>query len=52
MFSCWQIRGAVDTTALHSAISLSQKSNKYACDLLQKEKYAFKISSFSYTLLW
>ena len=24
---------------------------KYACDLLQKEKEVFKISSFSYTLL-
>ena len=52
MSACWQIRGAVDTTALDSAISLSKKNNKYACDLLQKEKYAFKISSFYYTLLW
>ena len=30
----------------------SKKSKKYACDLLQKEKEVFKISSsFSYTLL-
>ena len=30
----------------------SKKSKKYAWDLLQKEQEAFKISSFSYTLLW
>ena len=29
-----------------------KKSKKYSCDLLQKEKEAFKIWSFSYTLLW
>ena len=30
----------------------SKKSKKYTCDLLQKEKEAFKIWSFSYTTLW
>ena len=29
-----------------------KKSKKYACDLLRKEKEAFKIWSFSYTLPW
>ena len=29
-----------------------KKSKKYSSDLLQKEKEAFKIWSFSYTLLW
>ena len=30
----------------------SKKSKKYTCDLLQKEKEAFKIWSFSYIILW
>ena len=30
----------------------SEKSKKYTCDLLQKEREAFKIWSFSYTILW
>ena len=30
----------------------SKKSKKYTCDLLQQEQEAFKIWSFSYTILW
>ena len=39
-------------TDFEQAIQIcSKKSKKYACDLLQKEKEAFKIWNFSYTLL-
>ena len=30
----------------------SKKSKKYTCDLLHQEQEAFKIWSFSYTILW
>ena len=34
-----------------SLIPRLQEEQKYACDLLQKEKEVFKIWSFSYTIL-
>ena len=44
---------AIQISLLNFPLTLgSKKSKKYAPDLLQKEKGAFKISSFSYTLLW